>query len=321
MLTTLKRLLFIGAFVVILPRYSFASPAADGKLLPLVPPEVNIVAGVSDPHNATGHHLLVTIANSLELDDWLALTGVDNHRAVDQLMWLAATSPRGSLREHALLASGRFDRGHILRAARQNGAPITCYGGIDALIVQPFAREQRAMNDLRWLAILDEQTAVFGTPWLVQRAIDRYTAHASTDAQLLRRIAPLHANVNSWDVLVLPTDPAARHNAIAQLPSPWSELVDGADELTIGIRYGATTRIEFSIQPASDRMASVSQPADSLPPLIKTSRFPGAKTRVENLAIVSGRVEGSLVMPQKQFDACFRSRNSRPSPLLTAERK
>jgi hypothetical protein len=131
-------------------------------------------------------------------------------------------------------------------------------------------------------------------------------------------VASLHANVNSWNVLVLPTDPAARRAAIGQLPSPWSELLDNANEITLGIRYSSTAHIDFSIQLPPDRMTASAQPAEIVPRLVKASWFDSAQTRVENLAIVSGRVEGSLAMPQKQFDACFRNRSSQLSPSLAS---
>jgi hypothetical protein len=317
MFAMFKRLLFIGAFAALAPIHSLASPSSS-TLLPLIPAETALIAGVEDPHNpnTNGHQLLVTVDNSFELDDWLALTGVDSRRAVDQLIWLAASSPRGTLREHALLAAGRFDRGHIFDAARKNGASSTWYRGIEALIVAPFAREQNAMKDTRWLAILDGQAAVFGTPWLVQRAIDRYAEHTPADPDLLRRVALLRSGVNSWNVLVLPTDPGARHNAIGQLPTPWRELLANADEVILSTRYGSTAHIDFSIKLPASRMTASAQQAEVIPRLVKASWFEDAPARIEDLAINPDRVEGSLALSRKQFDACLRNHSSAPLPSV-----
>lgn len=307
MLDTLKRLLFIASLLAVSPLPSRATPSA-GRLLALVPPDAAVVAGVEDPHNPIpyGHHLLVTVANSLELDDWVALTGVDSHRAVDQLIWLAASSPRGGLREHALLVAGTFDRQHIFQAARQNGASTTWYEQIESLVIQPFAREQSCMGDVRWLAILDEHTAVFGTPWLVQRAIDRLASRASADPRVLTRIARLHDKANSWTLLALPADPAARRAAISQLPRPWSDLVRNAGEITLGIRYGSTTRIDFSIELAVPPPGGSTTPQGGLP--LDPAWLQSAQIHVENLVTSADRLEGSLSMSQKQFETSFQKR-------------
>jgi hypothetical protein len=322
MLNLLNRPLIAAIFLSTIPSHSFAEPAT-GRLLALIPAEATVVAGVEDPHNPDtgGHHLLVTVPSSFDLDDWLSITGVDSTRTVDRLIWLAASSTGRPLSEHALLVAGRFDREHIFRAAKQNGASTTFYGGIEALLVAPLPREHDKMQDLRWLAILDGQSAVFGTPWLVQRIIDRSAAHASTDPILAGRLARLHANVNSWNLIALPADAAARRAAISQLPSPWSELLDGAGEVTLGTRYGSTVHLDLSVELPADRVAAPALPGEVIPRMVKASWFESAQTRVENLAVVAGRVEGSLALPRKQFDACFRDHSSLLSPSLALNAK
>lgn len=307
MLNLLKRPLFTAALLAVLPSCSFSAPANSSRLLPLIPAEAGVVAGVVDPHspNTNGHHLLVTVSNSFDLDDCLSVTGVDSSRAVDQLIWMAASSPRGSLKEHAILAAGRFDRDHIFRAAKQNGASSTFYSGVEALIVAPLPREENQMQDVRWLAIFDSQTAVFGTPWLVQRAIDRYVLHASTDPLLESRIGHFRADVNSWNVLALPADPAARSAALSQLHSPWTDLLANASALTLGTRYGSTAHIDFDIELPQNQTAASAQASAPPPRVVPAAWLEGAQTRMENLTAEPGRIQGSLAMPRKQFDSCF----------------
>ena len=318
----LKRALLAVSLLAAQGLLSHASPA-NSRLLTLIPAGVNLVAGVEDPHNqnTNGHHLLVTVANSVELDDWLALTGVDNHRSVEQIIWLASSSTRGPLKEHALLVSGRFDRDHIFRAAKQNGSSSTWYGGVESLVIQPLPRDSGRIGETRWLTILDGQAAVFGTPWFVQKIIDRYAAHTPADPELVRYVGQLRGNTNSWTILALDGDPTARAFATQHLPSPWTELLQPATVLISGIRYGGTTHIDFSIQLPPDRISPHTQPADALPTLLTDGWLESAHARIESFSVASGQITGTLALPQTQFDAYFHSRAWDASRPLTASAK
>jgi hypothetical protein len=314
MLSLLNRFLFTGLLIAASPIRGFASPA-QSKLLPLIPREAQIVAGVEDPGNpdTRGHLLLVTAKNAFDFDDCLSLTGVDTHRGVDETIWVAASSPQGALNEHMLLVSGRFDRGHIFDAAEQNGATTNMYRGLEVLLVKPFAREERQMHDTRWMAILDGRTVVLGTPWLVRKALDRYVGHEPTDPLMADRLGRLHPQVSSWSVLVMPHGMSSRHAALGQSPAPWMDLLgkdvlDGADELTLGIRYGSTSRVDFIVRKVDDRKTSSSTDStDGVVPgqMFETGSSQRLRPRLENLAIDQNLIKGSIVLPGKQLEACF----------------
>lgn len=51
----------------------------------------------------------------------------------------------------------------------------------------PFDRESPSMKDVRWLAILENRVLVFGVPWMVAKALDRYERHEPADPILLQR--------------------------------------------------------------------------------------------------------------------------------------
>lgn len=297
--------ILVFAFMLILPAArSFASPAAS-PLLPLVPNGAQIVAGIEDPHNPTArrHVLFVTLYNAADLDDWLALTGVDTHREVDEVVWAAASSPRHELGEHLLLVAGRFDRNHIFGAARQNGAQTLWYSGTEVLVVEPFAREQ--MRDRRWLAVLDDRRAVFGTPWMVQQALDRYADHESADPVLAGRMAQLHPDVTSWNVFRMSSSIYAKHLAMGQLDAPWAHLLDGADELTIGVHSGSRTRIDFALHPVNLDEASALAHTLAQPQFLQTGARQTMRARLENFSIEGDRITGSITLPVKQFEACL----------------
>lgn len=96
-----------GLFTVALTGFwagsGLASPLSS-KLLPLVPGGVEIVAGFENHPGPYSHGrlLLTTHNNRLDLDDWQALTGVDNNRIFDEIIEVAA-SPCSwkALRTHA----------------------------------------------------------------------------------------------------------------------------------------------------------------------------------------------------------------------------
>lgn len=314
MLTLLNRFFPAGLLIAASSIHGFASPA-QSKLLPLIPREAQIVAGVEDPRNpdTRGHLLLVTTKNAFDFDDCLSLIGVDTHRDVDETIWIAASSPQGELDEHMLLLAGRFDRNHIFQAAGQNGAATSVYRGLEVLLVKPFAREERQMQDTRWMAILDGRAVVFGTPWLVQKALDRYVGNEPADPLVADRLRRLHPQVNSWSVLAMPHEMSSKHAAIGQASAPWldllgRELLDGADEMTLGIRYGSTSRIDFIVRTAVDHeTSSTTNREDGVArrQLFDEGSLHRQRPRFENLTIEQNLIQGSIVLPGKQLVACL----------------
>ncbi len=286
--------------------FSLVSPAAS-PLLPLIPTGVESVAGVEDPHNPKGNVLLISGFNSVDLDDWLSLAGVDDRREVDELIWVVASSARGELREHLLLIAGRFDRDRIYAAAQTNGATPLNFHGFPVLIVAPFARERSRMPDVRWIAIVDNRMAIFGTPDLVQKALDRHAAGVSADPALVARLSRLGPGVNSWNTMAMPSSVLARHVVSDAQAASWSSLVAGADELTVGVHYGSTARVDFAIHFPGDadvvRAAGlVSQPG-ALPPLAQI----GGQARLKSLSLDRNLIAGSVLMRGRQFDAYIRA--------------
>ena len=317
MFLLLRSFSYIGLLTTVVVARAFASPA-EGKLLPLVPGGVEIVAGIEDPHNENSHGrlLLVTHNNNVDLNDWLALTGVDAHRQVDEVIQVAASSPRGELREHLLLIAGRFDQEHIFNAAEHNGATTNEYQKETVLVIKPFAREQQQMQDIRWMAILNHRTAIFGTPWLVSQSLNRYAAHTATDTQLTRRLAQLRPDVNSWNVLAMSSRMLIKHVEPQQVYAPWAHILDGANELTIGIHYGSRARLDFAIHTDSDQQSSHVADLVAQPHLMQVSSPLELLPRLENISVEHGHVQGSMSVPGKQFDAWleafYRSRASTP---------
>ena len=317
----LRHSVILAVLLVSVSLVAAASPA-NSKLLALVPEGAQIVAGIEDPHNPTskGRLLLVTHSSNLDYQDWVALTGVDPDRETDEVIEVAASSAAGELHEHLLLVAGHFDRGHIFRAALANGASETKYRGQDLLIVRPFAREGQEISEPRWMAILYDHTTIFGTPELVRQALNRYLDKSVPDPQLLERLRQLHPDVDSWNVLVMSAPMLARHVSPGQLHAPWTHILDGADELTVGIHYASPDRIDFAVHAVSDRYASSLAGLLGEPRIVRVDLPASMRLRLQNLSVENSRVQGSLLVPGKQFDiwlASFnaqRSSDSNPQP-------
>ncbi len=281
----------------------WASPASS-KLLALVPDGAQIVAGIEDPHNpiSSGRLLLITHSCNIDFSDWVAMTGVDPHQEADEVIEVAASSSKGELTEHLVLVAGRFDREHIFRAALANGASTAEYRGQKLLVVEPFAREKREINASRWMAIQDDRTTIFGAPELVRQALDRYLNEAGPDPLLIERLRQLHADVNSWNVLVMSGPMLARHVDPGQLHAPWTHILDGADELTLGIHYGQTDRIDFAVHAIRSQTTSPLAGLAAAPRLISVDLSTSMRPILRNLSVEQGRVRGSFLVPGEQFD-------------------
>lgn len=292
------------AFLLVAAAVAGSASQAGNKLVALVPEGAQIVAGIEDPHNpnSRGRLLLVTHSCNLDFNDWIALTGVDPHRQADEVIEVAASSAEGELHEHMVLVAGRFDREHIFRAALENGASITEYRGQGVLVVNPFAREKEQMIAPRWMAILDDRTAIFGSQELVRQALDRYLSRSGPDPLLIERLRQLRPDVNSWDVLVMSAPMLARHVSPGQLHAPWTHILDGADELIVGIHYGSTDRIDFAVHAVSGRNASYLAGLLAEPRIVPVNVSASMRPRLQNLSLEQSRVTGSFLVPGKQFD-------------------
>ena len=306
---SIYRHLFALVSTAVFATSSFSSPL-NSKLLPLVPAGAEIVAGFEN-HLGTrgvGRLLLSTHNDRLDLDDWRGLAGVDSKRVTDEVIEVAASAANGRLTEHLLLVAGHFDRERIFNAAELNGAERSEYEGRTILVLKPFAREQGEMLDTRWLVILDDRIAMLGTQTMVQSALHRYAAHADIDMPLMERLAPMRRDVTSWTILVCSPETEGSL-ALTQPDSVLTRLLDGAEVLTIGTRFGAKVRVDFSLRGRDDhqeefiakKAASFADVFTSVPAPLSGSPQPSHR-RFGNLSLEPDRIQGSIELSAKEFD-------------------
>jgi hypothetical protein len=269
------------------------------KLLSLVPPTAQSIAGMIAPRSGRvpTSFLLITHNNLQDLNDFIALSGADNSRVIEQII-MVASDGGGALAEHSLLASGHFDQGLIYRSANRSvGASAAKYRGIPVLVVQPFARERDTFHDVRWLAMMDSNLAVFGTIASVQRELDRRLEHSVADPALGRRLAHLRRDDATWCVATLPDHNGEIEAAFEMLDPRLPELLRPGNTLEFGTHYGRQVEFEYEVGLASSHDVE-SVLASLQPPVTGSSLLP-----VAELIKIDGGIRGVLKVSKDRYEA------------------
>jgi len=290
---------------VLFPFFTIALARAvtpNPKLLSLVPPTAQSVAGISAPSRSgqPSSFMLITHNNLMDLNDFIALSGVDSSRSIEEVILVAADYGGNAFAEHSLMASGHFDQGLIYRSADKSaGANATNYRGIPVVQMQPFARERDSFHDVRWFAMMNGKLAVFGTTRLVQQELDRYLDHSVAEPALERRLAHLRQDDATWCVTTLP-DRNKVQATFKMLDSRLAELLRAGDTIQFGIHYGRQVEFEYEVGLASGRDAESVQGSigGSATGMKGSSLLPAA-----DLMKVDGGVRGVLKMPKDRYEA------------------
>jgi hypothetical protein len=291
------------AIMAALGAHAFAGSPAQDRLLRLVPANAEIVAGIQDPHHAdqTGRLLIVTHNDDADLRDWIALAGaMDARQQVDKLIEAAGSSPRGELSEHLLLAGGSFRGAGILHAAESDGGVRSEYKGVRIVELKPFAREQQEMRDTRWLAMLNDNTAIFGSPAMVRGALDRYLSSAPADAELVKRMSSLKPDVNCWSILRMLGRMMAAHVLPSVLDETSAALLRRVTNLSISVHYGSKDRVDFIFGTENTEAATALATAISGPPYLR-SVADTLRAHLESVAVRQNEVRGSVRVAEEEF--------------------
>jgi hypothetical protein len=172
--------------------------------------------------------------------------------------------------------------------------------------LKPFAREQREMPDTRWLAIVGDKTAVFGTPAIVKSALDRYVSSAAADSQLVKRLAELKADVNCWSVLTMPGAVLTRHLRAGVLDDAGATFLRGVSNVAVGVHYGSGIhgsgeRVDFALGTGDAASAAALATAmGKQPQQLPIADAPG--THFEGVSVEQNEVRGSVRVKDKEFD-------------------
>lgn len=221
---------------------------SDLRLMAMVPAESQMVAGMQSPSpgGEPDSLLLLTGNNRLDLDDFFAITGADASRVIGRVVFTAALGADGMLSEHSLLASGHFNREAILRFAESGGGTRSGYGGEAVLIVAPLARERDRFKQERWLVVLSEDVAIFGTPASVQREMERHAVKAAPDAELMERLSRLGRNAETWCLLPAVAPGGMVERTLEVLDPSLAAVAREGGSMQYGIHFGRGIEITAS---------------------------------------------------------------------------
>jgi hypothetical protein len=110
----------------------------------------------------------------------------------------------------------------------------------------------------------------------------------------------------------------ARHVGPGQLHAPWTHILDGANELTVGIHYGSTDRIDFAVNETTSHIPSSLVGLAAAPRLISAELPTKTQPRIRNLSVEQGCVHGSFLVRSEQFQrwlaSIYAQRSSRSIP-------
>jgi hypothetical protein len=226
---------------------------SDVRLLQMVPPESQIIASMlrPTPDGLPSSFLLITIYNRLDLEDFYAVTGADASRLVDQVVFVAAAGSDNRLSEHSLLISGHFDRDAIFRFTQSGSAGLDSYRGEPILVVPPLTRERGTFKHVRWLAILNSDIAIFGTPASVRQELDRQIANCPPDPILIQRLSRLDRHDETWFLLPAPSPSRIVESVLDKLDPKLGAVAAEGGSMQFGIHFGSRVEITASSNTAA----------------------------------------------------------------------
>ncbi|BDC50419.1 hypothetical protein F183_A27350 [Bryobacterales bacterium F-183] len=185
-----RRRFFIGLTVALTGAALSASAAVDPALSALIPADATMVSGVhvaQAKNSAFGRFVL----SQMESDDagfrkFITETGFDPRRDLTELV--VATVSSGEKMEPVIVGRGVFTPTRIMDLARQHGAAITNYRGVDL-----------ASHKEGAIAFVDASIAVMGNTSAVRAALDqRANSSKRLPESVTRKIAELSAANDAW---------------------------------------------------------------------------------------------------------------------------
>lgn len=261
----------------------------DLSLITLVPSDADMVAGIGAPTlhgQQPSTFLLITPRNAADLNDFLALTGVDDARVIHQVILVATKRGTGNPDGHSLLASGHFNQARIFKAAVENGAVIDQYRSVQIVVLEPFQRERQSLSGVRWLAVVGENVVILGTIENVRLELDRHLDKASADLPLMLSLSQLEGDDMSWCLVRALVQNDLILHALRSLDPEFARRVHDGDTILFGIHYGRRIRFEY-ILTTSNPSAQAGSPS-----LVPSPETPNATPYP--LIAASAHVDGSI---------------------------
>jgi hypothetical protein len=231
----------------------------DPRILSLIPHDAQIVDGTGKPpqKSARRSFLVFKRESAIDLRDFQGLVGMDDSKFIRQIFLIAGTQMSDARVQHSLIAVGRFNQSRIYNAAIQNHARVREYRGIEIIELDPFSREAGTFDDVRWLAVIESDLALFGTIAGVREELDRHLDHTPADSFLLERFGRLGSDDETWCLFAHTVQKEAVRQAFASLDPRLADVVRDQSDFQFGIHYGRRIRFDY----ASAEIANSNDPA------------------------------------------------------------
>ncbi len=256
----MRRLLLISSLCLAGSASIFG--AVDRGLLSLVPSDARIVTFV-DANQARnsqfGQYLLKqTQAGDQNFEQFVQQTGFDPRHDLQSFMFESSGPASDGTHGHwALLARGIFDQDRIQSLAKQKGATLQTYQGINILVTKG-DRQQTAF------AFPEVGLAVVGDLEAVQKVLTN-SAPTSLDPALNAEIERVSANNDAWFASSLGGSFLGNHikSETKEAPPQAVQALQSILESSGGIRFGSTIDLTF------DALTRSPQDATSLADVVR----------------------------------------------------
>jgi hypothetical protein len=236
---------------------TLAAAATDAKLVSLLDPQTRVIAGLNGTAvkaSPFGQYLLSQSAKA-DLSHFIASTGFDPRTNLQQVLFGSAGDANNSQR--ILLVKGTFVPAQVLTYGIKKGATASSYRGINVAEFPASQGKNGKPQPARWLAFLGSTRAAFGTPQLVQRAIDRYVDNTAADAGVASRIAAASGKYDAWYVSTVPGPEVA-----LSLPQSSNELtglaataLQSVQSEMVGVKFSQGGSVQGQAVTSSDQEA------------------------------------------------------------------
>jgi hypothetical protein len=231
---------------------ALAAPSAHAQdpLARLIPPDAAVLAGMHRAAYVPTDQLWLATPNNLhDLDEFVSVTVTDPARRFDEV--IVADSPAGSdpLADHLLLARGRF---HFDTLRHAPGLLLSSFEEVPVLVMPA-----TSTSGPRWLAVLHDRLALYGSPAAVGRAIERARTSSPADPAIAARLRQASAGEVSWSSVTL--DPAALREHLRLRPGQASIASCLADvrAITLGSAFTPAARVDLRVLTASPQQAAI----------------------------------------------------------------
>lgn len=213
---------------------------AQSDLVRLIPADAPVLAGMhrTSQEQRRDTLWLATQNNADDLKQLVVLTD-DPARRIDQVVVSAWAADGNSLGSHLVVAQGRFS---LASAAATSAHPVKMsYAGVPVLVVDS---ARGAQPGARWLAVPQQDLALFGTPSAVQYALDRYRSGAAADSRLIARLRNAHAQDTAWSSIALGAQAQPSRFDIGTNAATFLPCLNRMREVDLGVRMGKTVKVE-----------------------------------------------------------------------------